>query len=203
VSATTTKYRLEIRPTKPTGWLRITIWNPVAGHYEKVRLSSKKWHTALRRSSDGKAIFNGDRTAARLNDRTWAHATAAKFRRIGFKTRIVPVEIEKYPNLSGDVDADADVLRALNTAAENARVHIHIASGGRTRAEQEWLYHLYLTGRGNLAAKPGTSRHESGRAVDAYVGVAPVGNVDRVKDAMKKLGFSFPLASEPWHAEKL
>ena len=41
-----------------------------------------------------------------------------------------------------------------------------IASAGRTYAEQRRLWKLYLTGRGNLAARPGTSRHESGRALD-------------------------------------
>lgn len=41
-----------------------------------------------------------------------------------------------------------------------------INSGGRTYAEQQHLYNLYRAGRGNLAAKPGTSEHESGRAVD-------------------------------------
>lgn len=41
-----------------------------------------------------------------------------------------------------------------------------IASAGRTRAEQAALYAAYLAGRGNLAAKPGTSKHETGRALD-------------------------------------
>lgn len=44
--------------------------------------------------------------------------------------------------------------------------NLSIISGGRTYAEQQHLYDLYLQGRGNLAAKPGTSLHESGRAVD-------------------------------------
>lgn len=39
-------------------------------------------------------------------------------------------------------------------------------SSYRTRAEQEALYKLYLEGRGNLAAIPGTSNHGLGVAVD-------------------------------------
>lgn len=35
-----------------------------------------------------------------------------------------------------------------------------ISSGTRTRAEQQYLYDLYLSGQGNLAARPGTSNHE-------------------------------------------
>lgn len=41
-----------------------------------------------------------------------------------------------------------------------------VNSGGRTRQEQAYLYWLYQQGRGNLAAPPGQSVHESGRAVD-------------------------------------
>lgn len=41
-----------------------------------------------------------------------------------------------------------------------------IASAGRTYAEQLRLWKLYIAGKGNLAARPGTSRHESGRALD-------------------------------------
>lgn len=41
-----------------------------------------------------------------------------------------------------------------------------LVSAGRTRAEQQVLYDLYRAGKGNLAAKPGTSLHESGLAID-------------------------------------
>lgn len=41
-----------------------------------------------------------------------------------------------------------------------------IASAGRTRAEQAALYEAYRNGTGNLAARPGTSRHETGQALD-------------------------------------
>jgi len=50
-----------------------------------------------------------------------------------------------------------------------------VISGGRTHEEQARLYNLYLSGRGNLAAKPGTSVHESGRAAD-FGGAAHSGN---------------------------
>lgn len=41
-----------------------------------------------------------------------------------------------------------------------------VNSGGRSYAEQARAYALYKAGRGNLAAPPGTSVHETGRAVD-------------------------------------
>jgi LysM repeat protein len=39
-------------------------------------------------------------------------------------------------------------------------------SGYRSYAQQLYLYNLYLSGRGNLAALPGTSSHEYGYALD-------------------------------------
>jgi len=41
-----------------------------------------------------------------------------------------------------------------------------ISSGFRSRDEQQRLYDAYLRGEGNLAAKPGSSNHESGFAID-------------------------------------
>ena len=46
-----------------------------------------------------------------------------------------------------------------------------ITSGVRSRAEQARLYADYVSGRGGLAAPPGRSRHEVGRAVDIGAGV--------------------------------
>lgn len=73
-----------------------------------------------------------------------------------------------------------------------------ITDAGRTRAEQAALYADYLAGRLKAtAAKPGTSKHETGRALDlaeparSWVRThgAPFGWVrDRVKN-------------EPWHLE--
>jgi LAS superfamily LD-carboxypeptidase LdcB len=39
-------------------------------------------------------------------------------------------------------------------------------SGYRSYAQQLYLYNLYLSGQGNLAAVPGTSSHEYGIALD-------------------------------------
>ncbi len=41
-----------------------------------------------------------------------------------------------------------------------------ILSGYRSYAQQLYLYNLYLSGQGNLAAVPGTSSHEYGSALD-------------------------------------
>lgn len=46
----------------------------------------------------------------------------------------------------------------------------HVTSASRSRAEQQVLYDRYLAGQGPLAAKPGTSAHEVGQAVDIAKG---------------------------------
>lgn len=71
------------------------------------------------------------------------------------------------------------------------------ASAFRTRAEQEALWIKY--GRNTKrVARPGTSRHESGFAID----------IDRksaqaleTTGMFKKYGFHRPLSNEPWHVE--
>lgn len=61
----------------------------------------------------------------------------------------------------------AQSLGALRNAYAQAGFgDLRINSGGRTYAEQQHLYNLYRQGRGNKAAPPGTSLHESGIAVD-------------------------------------
>lgn len=78
-----------------------------------------------------------------------------------------------------------------------------VVSGLRTYAQQVALYAAYLNGTGNLAAKPGTSRHESGYALDH----APGTNfATRYMDAAKKHGLHYPVRSpqaEDWHIEPI
>lgn len=61
----------------------------------------------------------------------------------------------------------SQALAALNAAyRQRFGQDLVINSGGRSYEEQARLYAAYRSGRGNLAAPPGTSVHESGRAVD-------------------------------------
>ena len=78
-----------------------------------------------------------------------------------------------------------------------------ISSGFRTREEQQRLYDKYKNGTGNLAAKPGTSKHESGLAVD--INWSQLNSRQRawLRENLPKFGimnsgmrFSQP---EPWH----
>ncbi len=72
-----------------------------------------------------------------------------------------------------------------------------VKSAWRSRKEQEGLYALYLAG-GTLAAKPGTSNHERGLAVD----VACNWEQNELRKSLaKQLGLITPVKGEPWHME--
>jgi murein DD-endopeptidase MepM/ murein hydrolase activator NlpD len=71
-------------------------------------------------------------------------------------------------------------------------------SGYRTYAQQAELYRLYLAGQGPLAAPPGTSEHEYGRALDV---ATPSG-----RSAVDQLGSPYgwtkwDAPSEWWHVD--
>jgi hypothetical protein len=81
-------------------------------------------------------------------------------------------------------------------AAKKDGVNLSITSGFRSRAEQEKLYAAYKNGTGNLAAKPGTSNHESGEAIDFGGGQAAY---DWLAKNASKFGMYNKIAGEPWH----
>jgi hypothetical protein len=70
---------------------------------------------------------------------------------------------------------------------------VTISSGFRSRAEQESLYAKYKAGQGNLAAKPGTSKHEHGLAVDFG------GDLNLARQLATKYGLAGTVPGEPWH----
>lgn len=104
--------------------------------------------------------------------------------------------------LRGDVDGlDPSLAASLERVAEQIGQPLEIVSGFRSRAEQEDLYNKFLNGTGNLAAPPGTSRHESGRAADVYVAGTALQNVPGAAQAAQSVGLTFPVGGEPWHVE--
>lgn len=71
-------------------------------------------------------------------------------------------------------------------------------SSYRTYAQQVYLYNLYLSGKGNLAARPGTSNHGAGLAVDLAT--------PQMRSIVDKIGRKYGFAkawsdaqSEWWH----
>lgn len=86
-------------------------------------------------------------------------------------------------------------VTSMVAAAKRDGVDLRINSSFRSRAQQERLYAAYKNGTGNLAAKPGTSNHESGLAID-------FANTPGAYAWLKKNAGRFGLKnlpSEPWH----
>jgi MYXO-CTERM domain-containing protein len=86
-------------------------------------------------------------------------------------------------------------LDSLRAAASQTGVPIYINSGFRTVAAQYLLYNWWQRGRCDLTrvAPPGTSNHESGRALD-------IQNYGEVLGAMNANGWAHPYpGDDPWH----
>lgn len=105
------------------------------------------------------------------------------------------------------IPAAAAFNQLSNAYAKRWGGGLSVVSGGRTYQEQAHLYNLYRSGRGNLAAPPGTSLHESGLAVDLG---GPIQNSGSAQHAWLRanaaqfgwywVGSTFSQV-EPWHWE--
>ena len=87
----------------------------------------------------------------------------------------------------------------MRAAAKAKGVAIRVVSGFRTMAQQRYLYNLYLSGRGNLAAKPGYSNHQSGHALDLNTSAGGV--YTWLSNHGRAYGFKRTVPSERWHWE--
>jgi hypothetical protein len=104
--------------------------------------------------------------------------------------------------LTGDLSGTTPALRErLDRLAADLGVQLEIVSGWRTRHEQSELYEMFLNGTGNLAAVPGTSRHEIGYAADVYIDGVALADYRDVRERAKRFGLHFPVAGEGWHVE--
>lgn len=105
--------------------------------------------------------------------------------------------------LTGDLDAKQHILYSIAKCAESVDTKIHVNCGLRTRDEQNRLYQLFLAGKGAPANPPGTSKHETGDAVDAQTksGVS-FWNIAGIKTEANKQRLVQPYPHEPWHIEK-
>jgi hypothetical protein len=88
------------------------------------------------------------------------------------------VKQHPYPHLSGDLDANHEVLERLEALAVKIGRNIYVTSGLRTQAEQKRLYDNRGSNPFPVAfCCPCTSQHCQGRAADALVGGAPIQTV--------------------------
>lgn len=93
----------------------------------------------------------------------------------------------------------AQAWRAMKAHAAREGVSLSLNSGFRTMDQQRYLYNLYLSGRGNLAARPGYSNHQSGLALDISTGGGALAWLNRNGS---RYGFRRTVPSEPWHWER-
>ncbi|TNE50173.1 MAG: hypothetical protein EP343_09590 [Deltaproteobacteria bacterium] len=93
----------------------------------------------------------------------------------------------------------ADAFRRMREAAAQDGVNIRINSGFRSNSEQAELYRRYQNGTGNLAARPGHSNHQNGRALDLNTRDASV--LNWLNRNAARFGFERTVPSEPWHWE--
>ncbi|PCC74496.1 MYXO-CTERM domain-containing protein [Nannocystis exedens] len=96
----------------------------------------------------------------------------------------------------------ANAYWVMREAAAADGVDMHINSGFRTMAEQEYLYGCYVNcncNNCNLAAKPGYSNHQSGHALD--INTATPGVYNWLNAHGGAFGFTETVPGEPWHWE--
>ncbi len=109
-----------------------------------------------------------------------------------------PVDPSAFPHLRGDLDANPELLRRLETLAAQRGETWQINSGLRTFAEQQRLWDA----RGSNpfpVAQPGHSRHESGNAADVSINGRPIQSVIGAAE-LRAAGLS-PLAGDAVHVE--
>lgn len=93
----------------------------------------------------------------------------------------------------------ARAFEDMRAAAARDGVNIRIRSGFRSNAEQAELYRRYQNGTGNLAAPPGHSNHQNGRALDLNTEDSSV--LNWLNRNGSRFGFARTVPSEPWHWE--
>ena len=97
---------------------------------------------------------------------------------------------------------DPRLVAAFNALVAASPYRLGITSGRRSRAEQQRLYDAYQAGKGNLAARPGSSNHESGFAVDIDYPDDNRGPAAAwVRANAARFGLVLPVRGEDWHVE--
>jgi hypothetical protein len=126
-------------------------------------------------------------------------------------------DLSKAPDVKDNTmeKTTACAYEKMYNAAKAAGHTISISSAFRTLKRQQYFYDCYITKKcngGNLAARPGTSNHGRGKALDLgsmcgkqYTGTSPAGKCTAAYDWMKahasEYGFVRTVQKETWHWE--
>jgi len=128
---------------------------------------------------------------------------------------VTPIKRDHLSNPSqfglGSSSADNTMLMSTACAYENMRVaaakagiSLKINSGFRSLARQNYFWNCYITKRcnnGNLAARPGTSNHGLGLALDLAVGASSSSTYRWLSAHAQSYGFVRTVPAENWHWE--
>lgn len=96
-------------------------------------------------------------------------------------------------------ETTARAFREMAKAAAKRGIKLAIRSGFRSHEKQKELYTRFKRGWGHLAAKPGYSNHQNGKAVDIYIDDYDV--YEWLLHHAYKYGFKKTVKREAWHWE--
>lgn len=116
----------------------------------------------------------------------------------GRATAITVVTADARPAEIGTANA----YSLMQAEAARSGVHLRVVSGYRTQAEQSYLYSCYVNcscNGCNLAARPGYSNHQSGKALD--LNTRDPGVYTWLTNNAARFGFRRTVPSEIWHWE--
>lgn len=100
---------------------------------------------------------------------------------------------------------DPGLMAAFNGLIADAPGRVWITSGWRSPEKQQQLWQAALEKYGdpevadNWVARPGTSHHEQGFALD--IGFENAATREWVHNNAGRYGLRFPMSHEPWHIE--
>ena len=103
-----------------------------------------------------------------------------------------------YPNLSGDLDGNPEILQRLQALAAKKGMKFEITSGLRTVAEQQRLWDNRASNPYPVAP-PGSSVHHSGDAADVTIGGRAIQDVISAAE-LRAAGLE-PLVGDAVHVE--
>lgn len=154
----------------------------------------KKW-VVVRRL--GRSKFTKE-VATKIAQNLIKKGREAKVVKINTSSQLNDALIKKW--LRGDLDFDRRLMVKLARVARDSKTVLYVNYGKRTYEEQLALWNKYGPPR---AARPGTSRHETGLAADVVTLKTKknIGDVPRIRAAMKAHGLCLPVPNEPWHVE--
>ncbi|HEY5949268.1 MAG TPA: M15 family metallopeptidase [Kofleriaceae bacterium] len=191
-----------IRPKRLGKLARLTVATAVLGGLVAVLATARA--ARMEPSASGPALLTAaesDDAQAEVVDPVW-NLEVEPIERTGYRYGRRQV-FEVVPLGPYGVEVELRTARAflaMRGAAAAAGIELGLESGFRTIEQQRALFRAWRKGRGNKAARPGQSNHQSGRALD-IAGVTAPGALPWLEANAPLFGFQRTVKNEPWHWE--